>query len=312
MKVPYFSVIVPVYNEEGNLVPLTERIYDVMKKLQKSWEFIIINDGSRDKSERILADLKKKYKEIVLLTFTRNYGQTAAFAAGIDHAKGSILITLDSDLQNDPADIPEMIKDLDSHHADIVCGWRKNRHDPFVRTWLSQCANWMINRFFNSRIHDLGCSLRIYKRDVVKNMELYGEMHRFIPVLASSAGAKVIERVVAHHPRKSGTSKYGFSRTMKVMLDVLTLKYLTAYQTKPIYIFGFVGIFLIILSVFTGLWVIVRRVYLGGEWVSPMLFIMTILFNSGVICILMGLLAEIQMRAWYGGSKKKSYSLKEI
>ncbi|MBI3342888.1 glycosyltransferase family 2 protein [Candidatus Gottesmanbacteria bacterium] len=310
VKPPYCSVIIPVYNEEGNLESLVSTIRETMRKLGRPWEVLLVNDGSTDGSETVLRRLQKKYSEITIINFTRNFGQTAAFSAGFDGAKGQILITMDADLQNDPRDITDMLGAMKREHADIVCGWRKKRNDPILRTLLSVCANRMIAKVLGSHIHDLGCSLRVYKRHVVRDIELFGEMHRFIPVLAGVTGARVVEIPVLHHPRRWGRSKYGLTRTLKVFLDVITLKYLTAYQTKPIYLFGSVGLMLILMSVLAASWVIIRRIFLHGDWVSPMLFIMTVLFNSGVLCILMGLLAEIQMRAWYSGSKKKSYSIR--
>lgn len=310
MKPIYFSLIVPVFNEEGNLEALVSRIFETMQEMHKPWEVLLVNDGSTDQSEMILKKLQKKYPQVQIIHFTRNFGQTAAFSAGFDRARGQILITMDADLQNDPRDIPRMIAFMHKEHADIVCGWRKNRHDPLCRVFLSFVANRIIDAFLHTNIHDLGCSLRIYKKQWVKNIDLFGEMHRFVPILTSINGAKVAEIPVSHHRRIWGTSKYGFVRTFKVLLDVVTLKYLTAYQTKPIYLFGFVGMTLIFLSFLTASWVVIRRILFHGEWVSPMLFIMTIFFNSGVICVLMGLLAEIQMRAWYSGSKKKNYVIR--
>ena len=307
---PYFSVIVPVYNEEGNLEPLFEKIKQSMSSLQKPWEIIFVNDGSIDQSESILKKLAKENTEIQVLNFTRNFGQTAAFAAGIDYAQGEVLITLDADLQNDPEDIQRMFELMQKHKADIVTGWRKNRQDPLFRSLLSKVANGIINNSMHSNIHDLGCSLRLYKKAALQNLKLYGEMHRFIPILAASSGAKIVEMPVLHHPRTSGHSKYGLSRTFKVLLDMITVKFLTNYQTKPIYMFGFAGIVFIGMSFIAGAWVVARRIFFNGEWVSPMLFIMTILFNVGVLCILMGLLAEIQVRTWYESSGKKSYTIK--
>jgi glycosyltransferase involved in cell wall biosynthesis len=309
---PYFSVIVPVYNEEGNLFPIYEKISQTMNKMGKKWEIIFVNDGSSDSSEDELKKLAEKHEEIIVINFTRNFGQTAAFAAGFDHGLGEIFITIDADLQNDPEDIPQMYELMEKTNADIVSGWRKNRQDPFFRSILSHIANSIIRRSMKSNIHDLGCSLKLYKRKAIVSVPLYGEMHRFIPILAASSGAKTEEMVVKHHSRTKGKSKYGLMRTFKVLLDMVTLKFLTAYQTKPIYMFGFTGIAFILLSFLAAFLIIVRRLLFGGEWVSPMLFVMTMLFNAGVICILMGLLAEIQIRTWYETSGKKSYVIKEL
>lgn len=311
MRKPYFSVIIPVFNEEENILPLFNKLQKTLLPLKKKWEVIFVNDGSIDESDVILSRLKKEFPNIRIITFTRNFGQTAAFSAGIESSRGEILITMDGDLQNDPFDIPMMLLTMKNEKADVVCGWRKKRHDPILRTIVSKFANTIINTSMHSRIHDLGCSLRVYKKEAISKIQLYGEMHRFIPILAGNLGVKVIEVPVSHHPRKFGKSKYGMIRTLKVLLDLVTVKYLTGYQTKPIYMFGFVGMFLIFLSFLAGTFVIVRKVFYMGDWVSPMLFIMTILFNVGVVCILMGLLAEIQIRTWYESSGKKEYIIKK-
>lgn len=312
MMKPYFSVIIPVYNEEKNLHPLLEKLQTVLFQLKKPWEVIFVNDGSNDQSEEVLRELKSEQSRVKIINFTRNFGQTAAFSAGFDSARGKILITLDADLQNDPKDIPHLLKLMEKEKADVVCGWRKNRQDPFFRAIVSRLANKVINQATSFRLHDLGCSLRVYKKSALSHLQLYGEMHRFIPILAAARGAKVIEMPVTHHPRVFGKSKYGLGRTFKVLLDLVTLKFLIGFQTKPIYMFGFIGLVFIFLSFAAGLWVVVRRLFFGGIWVSPMLFIMTILFNIGIVCVLLGLLAEIQIRAWYEGSGKKAYVIKKF
>lgn len=309
---PYFSVIIPVYNEEKNLRPLLEKLQTVLFQLKKPWEVIFVNDGSNDQSEEVLRELKSEQSRVKIISFTRNFGQTAAFSAGFDSARGKILITLDSDLQNDPKDIPRLLKLMEKEKAEVVCGWRKDRQDPFFRAIVSRLANKIINQATSFQLHDLGCSLRVYERPALSHLQLYGEMHRFIPILAAARGAKVIEMPVTHHPRVFGKSKYGLGRTFKVLLDLVTLKFLIGFQTKPIYMFGFIGLVFIFLSFAAGLWVVVRRLFFGGIWVSPMLFIMTILFNIGIVCVLLGLLAEIQIRTWYEGSGKKAYVIKKF
>lgn len=291
---------------------LFKKLQAAFLRLKKPWEIIFVDDGSYDGSGKILEELSKQGSEVKVISFSRNFGQTAAFAAGIEKARGKILITLDADLQNDPKDIGKMYELMIREKADVVAGWRKQRNDPFLRVAVSRIANWVIKNSMHSEFHDLGCSLRLYKREALSQIRLYGEMHRFIPVLAAAQGAKVVEMPVSHFPRRFGKSKYGLIRTFKVLLDLLTVKFLTEFQTKPIYLFGLAGFTFVFLSILAGLWVIIRRVLLGGDWVSPMLFIMTILFNVGVLCILMGLLAEIQIRTWYESSGKKGYLIKKI
>jgi glycosyltransferase involved in cell wall biosynthesis len=246
-----------------------------------------------------------------VITLTRNFGQTAAFAAGFDTAHGSIIATIDADLQNDPQDILEMIKMMQSSNADIVTGWRKKRNDPFVRSFMSKAANWLILKVMDSPVHDTGCSLRVYRKSVVKNLQLYGEMHRFIPILASLSGDKIVEMEVVHSARQFGESKYGLNRMFKVILDLVTLTFLRGFQTKPIYMFGFMGLWSIFLSVITGIFVVARHFFFGGIWLSPLFIIAIILAVFGIMSILMGLLAEIQVRTWYETSGKKGYVIKK-
>jgi glycosyltransferase involved in cell wall biosynthesis len=310
MSKPQISIIVPVYNEEDNLKPLFNKIKSSLSKISQKWELIFVNDGSQDNSESILTGLSKEHSEIRLINLSRNFGQTAAFAAGIDNSQGEIIVTMDADLQNDPVDIPKMLEMLQEKKVDIVVGWRKNRKDPFLRSVMSKIANRIIKSSTNTQIHDTGCSLRIYKREVVQNLKLYGEMHRFIPALAVANGARIIEMEVNHFPRQHGQSKYGFMRTFKVLLDLLTVKFLSSFQTKPIYMFGFIGIFFILLSILIGIFVILRVILLGGILISPLFTIGVLLNIFGVVYILLGLLAEIQIRTWFESSGKKSYIVK--
>jgi len=311
MTKPFFTIIIPIYNEQESLLPLVKQLEKALPKLKKPTEVIFINDGSSDKSSYILNKLKSKLFKIIIIQFTRNFGQTAAFSAGFDQARGKIIITMDGDLQNDPQDIGKMFELMKEQKADIVVGWRSKRRDPLLRSLISNIANRIISGPQYGQVHDLGCSLRVYKKETLTNLKLYGEMHRFIPILASASGAKLVEMKVRHHPRQFGKSKYGLIRTFKVLLDLITVKFLTDFQTKPIYMFGFTGIALIFLSFIAGLYVVLRHIFFNGVWVSPMLFIMTILFTVGVVCILMGLLAEIQIRTWYESSGKKSYIIKK-
>ena len=302
------SLVCPVYNEKENLVSLVQIILKVLPKLNREWELILVDDGSTDNSGKLITRIAKENSHIKAIHLTRNFGQTAALAAGIDKAEGEIIITLDADLQNDPQDIPSLLETLNKTKADIVSGWRKDRKDPLLRSLFSKTANWLIARTTGVQLHDIGCTLKAYRRGVFKNLSLYGEMHRFIPALAATQGFKVVEIPVKHHPRQSGQSKYGLSRTLKVFLDLLTVKFLTSYQTKPIYMFGGWGMILLFLGALAGVFVIIRRIFFEGLWISPMLFISILLLIIGVQFILMGLLAEIQIRTWYESSNKKPYT----
>ena len=304
------SIVIPVYNERDNLIPLTQKILKVMKSLKKSWELILVDDGSTDNGSKLITKIAKEDPHIKAVYLTRNFGQTAALAAGIDQATGDIIITLDADLQNDPQDIPKLLETLKKTKADIVSGWRKNRHDPWLRSLFSKTANKLIAKTTGLQLHDIGCTLKVYKKEVFKNLSLYGEMHRFIPALAAIQGFKIIEIPVKHHPRYAGTSKYNLSRTLKVLLDLLTIKFLASYQTKPIYIFGGSGFLLLLLGGLAGIFVILRKIIFGGVWISPMIFITVLLIIVGIQFILMGLLAEIQIRTWYESSNKKAYIIK--
>lgn len=302
----------PVYNEKENLTPLVEQILQAVMPLKTDWELILVDDGSNDGSSKLISQLAQENSHIEALHFSRNYGQTAALAAGVDNAQGEIIVTLDADLQNDPSDIPVLIKTLQETKSDIVSGWRKNRHDPFLRAIFSHAANWLICQTTGLKLHDIGCTLKAYRREVFDDLSLYGEMHRFIPALAVAQGFRVTEIPVKHHPRTKGQSKYGLSRTIKVFLDLLTVKFFGSYQTKPIYVFGGGGLVLLFLGLLAGLFVLIRKILFSGVWVSPMLFITILFFIVGVQFILMGLLAEIQIRTWFESSQKKPYIIKKL
>lgn len=305
------SVIVPFYNEEGNLKKLFDEIKINLDKLTKDWEIIFINDGSNDESEKEVKFIQENNRNVELINFVRNFGQTAGWAAGFDQAKGKLLITIDADLQNDPADIAKMLELMEKENADVVTGWRKNRHDKWLRSALSKMANKVIAKVMKVDLHDAGCSLRLIKKDKIKHIKLYGEMHRLLPYLLSSSGLKVVEVEVKHHERYKGVSKYNYSRILKVFLDLLLIKFLSAYQTKPIYLYGMFGFSFIFVSIILGIFIFFRWIFMGGVLVSPLFSVAITLNIFGVIYILLGLLAEIQMRVWYEGSGKKSYEIKE-
>ena len=308
------SLIIPVCNEENNLPLLYPAIQDTLNSLDQDWEVIFVDDGSTDGSLQLLKNLaKKERRHVRVVVFRCNYGQTAAIAAGIEHAAGDIIIMMDADLQNDPADIPLMLAKLNEGY-DVVSGWRKDRQDPFFsRAVPSRMANALISWITGVHLHDYGCTLKIYRREALTGFRLYGEMHRFIPVYAHAAGAKIAEVGVHHHPRKFGKSNYGIGRTFKVLLDLLTVKFLLGFSANPIYIFGGVGIGLIIISTLTLLFLAVRRIIFASSVLeSPFFQISIMFFVLGFQAILMGLIAELLMRTYYETLGKSTYAIREV
>ncbi|HXX53195.1 MAG TPA: glycosyltransferase family 2 protein, partial [Thermodesulfovibrionales bacterium] len=234
------SVVVPVYNEEDNVETLQERLGNSLGRLGQEYEIIYVDDGSTDKTLAFLEQIQARNPEVIVLSLRRNFGQTAAFAAGFDFARGDVVVTMDGDLQNDPNDIPKLLELIKDN--DLVSGWRKKRKDPFFSRRLpSIAANWLISKVTGVKLHDYGCSLKAYRRDVIKNLKLYGELHRFIPAVASWYGVRVAEVETVHHPRMRGRSKYGITRTIKVVLDLITVKFLQSFSTKPLQFFGSIG-----------------------------------------------------------------------
>jgi glycosyltransferase involved in cell wall biosynthesis len=305
------SLVVPVYNEEENLPLLFDAIHKVMDGLNNAWELILVDDGSRDNSLAVLNELVVKDPQHVrVIVFRRNFGQTAAIAAGIDHATGEIVILLDADMQNDPADIPMLLEKLDEGY-DVVSGWRKDRKDTYLtRTMPSNAANWLISTVTGVHLHDYGCTLKAYRRDVLTDFRLYGEMHRFIPVFAHAVGARITEIPVHHHPRKYGKAKYGLERTLKVLLDLFTVKFLLDYSRKPIYLFGGTGLSLIIVSTLALIGLLVRRIFWGVPVLTSPFFLIAVMFViMGFQSILMGLIAELQVRTYYESQNKPTYTV---
>jgi glycosyltransferase involved in cell wall biosynthesis len=307
------SLVVPVYNEEGNLRLLFDSIHKAMDPLSQCWEVVFVDDGSYDNSLDVLNEFAKRDPEHVrVVSFRRNFGQTAAIVAGLDHAKGKIIVLLDADMQNDPADIPMMLGKLDEGY-DLVSGWRKLRKDSYLtRTLPSHIANWLISRVTRVRLHDYGCTLKAYRRDVLEGFRLYGEMHRFIPVFANWVGARITEVQVAHHPRTSGKTKYGLERTVKVILDLFTVKFLVSYSLKPIYLFGGTGLGLILGGGVILFYLFVRRI-LGTIAVlgSPLFQLAVMLLIMGFQSFLMGLIAEMLVRTYYESQRKPTYRIRK-
>src|SRR5687767_2834591 len=264
---PEVSVFLPVYNEEPNLRPLHAKLDAALKSLGRSAEIVYVDDGSTDGSLKILREISELDPRVRVVALRRNYGQTAAMAAGIDAASGKVLIPMDADLQNDPADIARLLEKLDEGY-DVVSGWRRNRQDKLVsRKIPSQIANRIISWIGGVPLHDYGCSLKAYRRDVIQDVKLYGEMHRFIPIYASWAGARVAEIPVDHHARTMGKSKYGISRTVKVVFDLITIKFMAEYHTKPLYVFGAFGMIAFFTSLVAGVWAIVLKLAYGTSFI---------------------------------------------
>jgi dolichol-phosphate mannosyltransferase len=309
---PEVSVFLPVYNEEPNLRPLHAKLDDALKKLGCSAEIVYVDDGSTDGSLKILREIADMDPRVRVVALRRNYGQTAAMAAGIDAARGKVLIPMDADLQNDPADIQRLLTKLDEGY-DVVSGWRKNRKDKMVtRKIPSMIANRLISWIGGVPLHDYGCSLKAYRRESLQDVRLYGEMHRFIPIYASWAGARVTEIPVEHHARTMGKSKYGLSRTLKVVFDLMTIKFMASYQTKPIYVFGAFGMLAFAISLLGGLYAIFLKIFHKADFVQTPLPILTIvMFAVGVQFLLMGLLAEMLVRTYHESQAKAIYAVRE-
>jgi len=308
------SLVVPVYNEEENLPFLHDAIQQVMNGMDKAWEVIFVDDGSRDKSLAVMERLVKQDPEHVrVVVFRRNFGQTAAITAGVDYALGSTIILLDADLQNDPADIPLLLAKLDEGY-DLVSGWRKDRQDNrLTRTIPSNLANSLISWVTGVYLHDYGCTLKAYRRDALEGFRLYGEMHRFIPVFAHSVGARIIEIPVSHHPRKFGVAKYGLDRTVKVVLDLVTVKFLLDYSHKPMRLFGGAGMLLILGSGVLLSYLFFRRFFEGVAVLgSPLFQLGVMFFILGFQSILMGLIAELLARTYHESQSKTTYTIRTI
>ncbi len=309
----HLSLVIPVYNEQENLPLLFDAIHQTLDQLPHSWEVIFVDDGSQDESLNILRQLVERDPQHVrVIAFRRNFGQTAAIAAGIDHATGDIVILLDADLQNDPADIPLLLAKLEEGY-DVVSGWRKNRQDnTLTRTIPSRLANALISWVTGVHLHDYGCTLKAYRREVLSGFRLYGEMHRFIPVYAHAVGARITEIVVRHHPRRFGKAKYGLERTIKVILDLFTVKFLLSYSNKPIYLFGGAGILLMGLSALMLLFLFIRRVFFSVAVLgSPFFQMSAMFFILGFQSVLMGLIAELLVRTYHEAQGKPTYTIRE-
>jgi glycosyltransferase involved in cell wall biosynthesis len=306
------SVVIPAYNEEENVPILYKKLKKVLDSLGEDYEIIFVDDGSTDGTYQRLKQLAEKDSRLKIIRFKRNYGQTAAMSAGFEHAKGDVIVTLDADLQNDPEDIPLLLEKLkEGYH--VVSGWRKDRKDPFLSRRLpSMIANWLISKITSVHLHDYGCTLKAYRAEVVKDLELFGDMHRFLPALTKRRGAKITEVVVKHHPRMFGRSKYGIGRTVRVLLDIMLVKFLNEYINKPLYMFGSVGFLLLGLGLFSLFYLIFLKLFLEepiGR--RPLLILSVLLILAGIQLISTGLLAELLVRIYYRTKDTKPYVIQE-
>ncbi|HEX7797204.1 MAG TPA: glycosyltransferase family 2 protein [Vicinamibacterales bacterium] len=308
------SIVIPIHNEEPNLEKLCRELTAALSGWGKSYEIIFVDDGSTDKSFSVLETLQLEDPRLRVIRFRRNFGQTAAFSAGFAHARGRLIVTSDGDGQNDPADIQSLVKMLEEQHLDIVCGWRRDRKDAFLsRLVPSFFANRLISWATGVPLHDYGCSLKVFRSEVVKSIKLYGEMHRFIPAIASEQGVEVGEAVVNHRPREHGRSKYGISRTVRVVLDLLTVKFLLSYSTRPLQIFGLVGLAMSIPGVLIMAYLTFVKFAMSESIANrPLLMLAVLLVFTGVQLLTLGLMAELLVRTYHESQDKPTYVIREI
>lgn len=306
------SVVIPVYDEEESLPLLYNSLKDVLDGTGRDYEIVFVDDGSRDGSMKVLEDLHAKDERVVVVSFRRNFGQTAAMAAGFHYATGDVIVTMDADMQNDPADIPRMLEEIKD--CDVVSGWRKNRKDKFLSRKLpSKIANWLISKVTGVHLHDYGCTLKAYRKEVIKNVKLYGEMHRFIPAIASWVGATIKEVETTHHPRRFGTSKYGISRTVRVVLDLITVKFLQSFSTRPIHAFGPLGLGMGFIGFLISLYLSFEKLALGYDIGGrPLLLLAVLLIILGVQLVVMGLLGEMLARVYHESQDKPIFHIRKV
>lgn len=309
---PSISLVIPLFNEEENVRPIYEAIVGVLQNLEITAELILVNDGSTDATGDLIDEIAEQDPRVLPLHFRSNFGQTAAMQAGIEHSRGGVIIPLDGDMQNDPSDIPRLLEKLDEGY-DVVSGWRKTRHDKlFTRKLPSAAANWLISVVSGVHLHDYGCTLKAYRRDVLEDVKLYGEMHRFIPIYCAWQGGRVTELPVAHHPRTRGKSKYGLRRIFKVVLDLILVRFMAAYRTKPLHFFGGLGLLSILLAfpvTAYALWLKFVEHLSLNRTPLPLLAVLCVIL--GVQFIMMGILAEIIIRVYYESQDKKPYILRK-
>lgn len=313
---PKYSVVIPFHNEQNNVRELYRKLSEVMTNRYEPVEFIFIDDHSTDATPQILAELAAEDSRLVVIRLKRNYGQTIALAAGFDHATGEVIISMDGDLQHDPADLPSLLTTFEKTGCDIVSGWRQNRVDDFFRRRLpSLIANWLMAKISGVKIHDFGTTFKVYRRDTIKQIKLYGEMHRFIPALASWNGATIVEVPIHNTLRASGRSHYGLSRTLRVLFDLLTIRFLLRYVTRPLHFFGPMGLFSIASGMIIAFWLLLKKIIYGTdvfEQHGPLMLFATVLFLTGVQLISCGLVGELMSRTYFESQNKPVYSVEKI
>lgn len=307
------SIVVPLYNEEGNVRELYQELNGVLRANSFTYEIVFINDGSSDRTGELIREICNSDPQVVVINFRRNFGQTAAMSAGFDYSRGDIVITMDGDLQNDPADIPKFLAKIREGY-DVVAGWRFKRQDPFLNRRLpSMIANRVISMITGVKLHDYGCTLKAFKKEISENINLYGEMHRFIPAIASAMGITIAEVKVNHRPRHQGTSKYGISRTFRVILDLITVKFLLSYSNRPIHIFGLIGMVSFSMGVLISLFLFVQRqVYDMPLSDRPLFLLAILLIFIGIQFVTFGLISELQIRTYHESQNKPIYYVKEV
>ncbi len=308
----FISIIIPVFNESESIAYLLEEVKSVMEVNQLNYELIVVNDGSQDNTDAVLVELTKNIKELLVISLRKNYGQTAAMAAGFDISRGDIVITLDGDLQNDPNDIPKLISEINTGY-DLICGWRFDRKDKLINRRIpSKIANKLIAKVTGLKLHDYGCSLKAFTKEIIDDVKLYGELHRFLPILASIEGARIKEVKVNHRSRKYGSSKYGIDRTFRVLMDLLTVWFMTRFLTRPMYGFGFVGIISILISLLMSSYLLIEKILGQDIGNRPMLMFALILGVAGVQLFSFGLLSELLIRTYHESQKRPIYRVRTI
>ena len=308
----FISIIIPVFNESESIAYLLEEVKSVMEVNELNYELIVVNDGSQDNTHAVLVELTKNIKELLVISLRKNYGQTAAMAAGFDISRGDIVITLDGDLQNDPNDIPKLISEINTGY-DLICGWRFDRKDKLINRRIpSKIANKLIAKVTGLKLHDYGCSLKAFTKEIIDDVKLYGELHRFLPILASIEGARIKEVKVNHRSRKYGSSKYGIDRTFRVLMDLLTVWFMTRFLTRPMYGFGFVGIISILISLLMSSYLLIEKILGQDIGNRPMLMFALILGVAGVQLFSFGLLSELLMRTYHESQKRPIYRVRTI
>lgn len=309
---PTLSIVIPLYNEAESLDVLADRVFGTIERSKLDAEVLFVDDGSSDGSDRIFHRLCAAHPRLRVIRLRRNFGQTAAMAAGFDHARGSVIVVMDGDLQNDPDDIPSLLKRLDEGY-DVVSGWRRDRKDHWSRVWPSRFANWLIGRVTGVRLHDYGCSLKAYRAEVIQNIPLYGDLHRFIPALASIYGARIAELPVRHHERARGISKYTLARTFRVIMDLIIVSFLKSYAQRPMHAFGWAGVMMMVVGFGIDAYLAVQKLVFGAQLANrPLLLFGTVLMLAGLQIASLGILAELQIRTYHESQGKPIYTIREI